>query len=40
MDTDEMTAKIMLPAEGTTTRTMGADVGLEPIRIMRRHVGL
>lgn len=40
MDTDEMPTKIVFAAEGAATRAMGAGVGFEPIRIVRRHMGL
>jgi hypothetical protein len=38
MNADEMTTKIMLATERTTTRALGADMGLEPVGIMGTHM--
>jgi len=40
MNADEVTAQVVLAAEGTTTRAVSADIGLEAVGIMSRHMGL
>jgi hypothetical protein len=40
MNTDKVTTEIVLSAKGPTTRAVGADVGLQPVRIMGPHVRL
>jgi len=38
MDADEVTTQVVLAAEGPTTRTMWADVRLEPVGVVGSHV--
>lgn len=40
MDADQMTTKIVLAAEGTTTVGVGADMGLQTVRVVGGHVSL
>lgn len=40
MNANQMTTKIVFPAEGTTTRALRANMGLQPVGIMSGHMGL
>lgn len=40
MDTDEMTTQVVLATEGSATGTVRADMGLQSVGVMSRHVRL
>ena len=40
VDANQMPAKVVLSGEGSTARAVGANMGLEPVRVMRGHVRL
>jgi hypothetical protein len=40
VDANKMPSQVVLPGEGSAARAVGADMGLEPVGVMRRHVRL
>jgi hypothetical protein len=40
MNANKVTTEVVLSAEGPTARAVGADVGLQPVRVVGAHVRL